>query len=157
MRLLARGLVHLRWVIIGLWAILGVIASIRAPRTPDLLNLRGGSTHPTEAFLADAYLSHRFPRPFSDFFAITVQGPSSFRSGQPRATLTYQGTVTTVTFSPSQPWLVVAAGSEAQFYPFEPKAIIAAGCDYLPANLTKEQWAIYLPDERYRKTCPNKD
>ncbi len=87
MRLLARGLVHLRWVIIGLWAILGVIASIRAPRTPDLLNLRGGSTHPTEAFLADAYLSHRFPRPFSDFFAITVQGPSSFRSGQPRATL----------------------------------------------------------------------
>ena len=76
-------------------------------------------------------------------------------SGQPRATLTYQGTVAAVTFSPSRPWLVVAAWNEAQFYPFEPKAIIAAGCDYLPANLTKAQWALYLPDEPYRKTCPN--
>jgi len=28
-------------------------------------------------------------------------------------------------------------------------------CSRLTRNLTKEEWKQYLPDEVYRKTCPN--
>jgi RND superfamily putative drug exporter len=35
----------------------------------------------TEARQADYILNHRFPRPFGDFFAVTLEGPSSFKAG----------------------------------------------------------------------------
>lgn len=87
MRFLARGLVRFPWVAIGFWAIVGVIAFLRAPATPGRLNLRGGSEHPTQAVLAERVLRSRFASPFSEYFAVTVEGPTSFRAGPGRATL----------------------------------------------------------------------
>jgi hypothetical protein len=33
--------------------------------------------------------------------------------------------------------------------------LIDLACSRLTRNLTKEEWKQYLPDEVYRKTCPN--
>lgn len=84
---LARSLVRWRWAVITLWAVVGAIAFVRAPKTPDKLALRGGSDQLTEARLADRLLTERFSRPFGEFFAVTVEAPTSFVSGSARETL----------------------------------------------------------------------
>jgi len=84
---LARGLVRWRWAVIGIWVVIGIVAFILAPRTVDLLDLRGGSPTPTEARVADSLLRTRFPKAFSEYFAVTVRGPASFAEGRPRETL----------------------------------------------------------------------
>ena len=45
---IARALIRRRWIVIGLWAIFGAYATMQAPRTPELLNVRGGTNRPTE-------------------------------------------------------------------------------------------------------------
>jgi uncharacterized membrane protein YdfJ with MMPL/SSD domain len=45
----ARALVRWRWAVLVLWAVIGVVAAVRAPATPELLNIRGGSARETEA------------------------------------------------------------------------------------------------------------
>lgn len=87
MRFLARGLIRFRWAVIGFWVILGGFAFLRAPATPNKLNLRGGSNRITEARQADLLLHERFRRPFSEFLAVVVEGPTSFRSGPARLVL----------------------------------------------------------------------
>ncbi|HEU5041952.1 MAG TPA: hypothetical protein VFT84_14070, partial [Gemmatimonadales bacterium] len=59
----ARTLVRWRWAVLLLWAAVGAVAAVRAPRTPALLNIRGGSERETEATRADAILNTRFSRP----------------------------------------------------------------------------------------------
>lgn len=76
-------LVRWRWAVIGVWLVIAVTAGIRAPATAGRLDLRGGSHAPTEARIADALLSSEFPRAFSEYFAVTVQGPASFAEGRP--------------------------------------------------------------------------
>lgn len=66
---------------------IAVVAFVRAPRTVDLLDLRGGSHRPTEARIADSLLRTRFPQAFSEYFAVTVEGPGSFTEGRPREAL----------------------------------------------------------------------
>ena len=83
----ARAVVKGRWVVLVVWAVIGVVAAVRAPATPSLLNIRGGSDRPTEASRTEDLLTSRFSRPIGEFFAITLQGPESFDSQAPRATL----------------------------------------------------------------------
>ncbi|HEX3275874.1 MAG TPA: MMPL family transporter [Gemmatimonadales bacterium] len=83
----ARAVVKGRWVVLVVWAVVGVVAAVRAPATPSLLNIRGGSDRPTEASRTEDLLTSRFSRPIGEFFAITLQGPESFDSPAPRATL----------------------------------------------------------------------
>jgi RND superfamily putative drug exporter len=64
-----------------------VVAFVRAPQTPELLALRGGSSRPTPARQADQLLNERFARPFGEFLAVTLEGPSSFRAGAAREAL----------------------------------------------------------------------
>ena len=45
----ARALVRWRWVVLAVWAVIGAVAAVRAPATPALLNIRGGSARETEA------------------------------------------------------------------------------------------------------------
>jgi len=37
----------------------------------------------------------------------------------------------------------------------EPKALAAAACELAGRNLTRAEWATYLPDQAYGRTCPD--
>jgi putative drug exporter of the RND superfamily len=83
----ARAVVKGRWVVLVVWAVVGTVAAVRAPATPSLLNIRGGSDRPTEASRTEDLLTARFSRPIGEFFAITLRGPGSFDEPAPRAVL----------------------------------------------------------------------
>jgi RND superfamily putative drug exporter len=83
----ARALVRWRWVVLAVWAAIGAVAAVRAPDTPALLDIRGGSKRETEASRAEKLLSDRFARPIGEFFAVTLEGPSRFDSGPSREVL----------------------------------------------------------------------
>ncbi len=83
----ARALVRWRWVVLVVWAVVGVVAVLRAPATPALLNIRGGSDRETEASRADDMLGSRFSRPIGEFFAVTLEGPTALDDGPGRAAL----------------------------------------------------------------------
>ena len=80
-----QGLVRWRWLVITIWVIAGSLALRAAPATPALLNLRGGSRRPTEAAFADSLIRTAFPKPLSEFFAVTIEGPERVDSGRGRA------------------------------------------------------------------------
>lgn len=84
---LAHAVIRLRWLLIAAWAVLAVVAFTRAPATPALLNLRGGTERPTEAREVETRIAERFPSPIRDFFAVVVTGPGSFRAGRAQAAL----------------------------------------------------------------------
>ena len=84
----ARALVRWRWVVLVVWAVIGAVAAVRAPATPALLNIRGGSARPTEASRTENLLTARFSRPIGEFFAVTLEGPGPRSTGPgPRAVL----------------------------------------------------------------------
>ncbi|MEO5798848.1 MAG: MMPL family transporter [Gemmatimonadales bacterium] len=80
---LGRAIVRWRWVVLAVWATIGVLAAFRAGDTVGRLELRGGANQTTEARIADSLLSTRFTRPVSEFFAVTVQGPTRVTEGMP--------------------------------------------------------------------------
>jgi len=83
----ARALVRWRWVVLVVWAVIGAVAAVRAPATPSLLNIRGGSARETEASRTEDLLTRRFSRPIGEFFAVTFQAPASLDEPAPRAAL----------------------------------------------------------------------
>ena len=83
----ARALVRWRWVVVIVWAVIGAVAAVRAPATPALLNIRGGSERATEASRTEDLLTRRFSRPIGEFFAVTLQAPRPFDEPAPRAAL----------------------------------------------------------------------
>ncbi|MEO8450487.1 MAG: MMPL family transporter [Gemmatimonadota bacterium] len=87
LRAFAHALVRARWVAMAAWAIIGAVALFEAPKTAGLLNLRGGRALATESRRADDILTNDFARPFSEFLAVTIEGPSSFKSAPARETL----------------------------------------------------------------------
>jgi RND superfamily putative drug exporter len=87
MTAVARALVRWRLAVILVWAGIAAVAFARAAGTVERLDLRGGSHRPTEARIADSLLRSRFPRAFSEYFVVTIRGPSSFASGQSRDAL----------------------------------------------------------------------
>jgi RND superfamily putative drug exporter len=83
----ARSLVRWRWVVLVVWAVIGAVAAVRAPATPSLLNIRGGSERETEASRTEDLLTRRFSRPIGEFFAVTFEAPASFDDPGPHAAL----------------------------------------------------------------------
>ena len=83
----AQALVRWRWVVLAVWAAAGAVAAVRAPATPGLLNIRGGSERETEASLTEDLLNARFSRPIGEFYAVTLEAPGSFETPGPRAAL----------------------------------------------------------------------
>jgi hypothetical protein len=59
----ARALVRWRWAVLVVWALVGAVAAVRAPATPGLLNIRGGSEreagHRADAILNAGSAPHR--------------------------------------------------------------------------------------------------
>lgn len=97
---LGRALVRWRWAVIACWAVIGVLAAVRAGDTVGMLELRGGASAPTEARTADSLLSARFARPISEFFAVTVQGPARMTTGMPGQLLD-----SLIAAAHAQPWV----------------------------------------------------
>ena len=83
----SRALVRWRWAVLAAWAVIGAVAVVRAPATPALLNIRGGSERETEASRTEDLLTRRFSRPIGEFFAVTLEAPASFDEPAPRAVL----------------------------------------------------------------------
>ena len=71
----AGALVRRPWAVLVVWAVIGAVAAVQAPKTPSRLNIRGGSTHHTEASITEALLAERFSRPIGEFFAVTIHSP----------------------------------------------------------------------------------
>jgi uncharacterized membrane protein YdfJ with MMPL/SSD domain len=78
----ARALVRWRWAVLVVWAVIGVVAAVRAPATPELLNIRGGSARETEASRTEKLQNQRFDRPIVEFFAVTLEGSTECREDQ---------------------------------------------------------------------------
>ena len=72
----ARALVSSRWGVLVAWGVVGAVAVVRAPETPSLLNIRGGSERETEASRTEDLLTARFSRPVGEFYVITLQSPA---------------------------------------------------------------------------------
>jgi len=83
----ARVLVRWRWAVLVVWAVIGVVAAVRAPATPGLLDIRGGSERETEASRTEDLINTRFTRPIGEFLVVTLEGPDSFESGTGRSVL----------------------------------------------------------------------
>jgi len=80
-------IVRFRGLVIALWAGIAVIGLTRARHTPELLNVRGGGVHETEAARADRLLASQFDRPFSEFFAVVLESTTPFTEAMPRTAL----------------------------------------------------------------------
>jgi WD40 repeat protein len=76
-------------------------------------------------------------------------------TGKEVARLEHQGAVESVAFSPDGRLLAVASGNDVFISPWRSQDIIDYVCTHLPFNLTNDEWKQYLPDEPYRKACPN--
>ncbi|MGH7498348.1 MAG: MMPL family transporter [Gemmatimonadales bacterium] len=83
----ARALVRRRWVVLVVWVVIGAVAAVRAPATPALLNIRGGSERETEASRTEDFLNSRFSRPIGEFFAVSLESERSFEEPGPRLVL----------------------------------------------------------------------
>ncbi len=78
---IGKALVRWRWAVIAVWAVIGGIAASRAGQTVGKLELRGSTRKMTEARIADSLLIARFDRPLSEFFVVTLQGPTDVTTG----------------------------------------------------------------------------
>jgi WD40 repeat protein len=76
-------------------------------------------------------------------------------TGREVARLAHESVVRSVAFSPDGRLLAVASGKGAFISLWRSSDIADYVCAHLPFNLTPEGWKQYLPDEPYRKTCPN--
>jgi RND superfamily putative drug exporter len=83
----AHTVVRWRWVVLAVWAVIGAVAAVRAPATPALLDIRGGSERETEASRTEELLNRRFARPIGEFFAVTLESPVSFERAPSRQIL----------------------------------------------------------------------
>lgn len=70
-----------RWAVIAIWALIGLFAGLRAGDTVERLELRGDAREMTEGRIADSLLIDRFERPLSEFFVVTLQGPTEVTTG----------------------------------------------------------------------------
>ena len=80
-------LVRLRWGVVAFWVMVGAAGLVRAPRTPELLSLRGGVERETEAARADRLIATRFRRPLNEYFIVVLEAPAPFTEGPPKAAL----------------------------------------------------------------------
>jgi WD40 repeat protein len=76
--------------------------------------------------------------------------------GREVARLSHDDRVTSVSFSPDGQYLAAGgADGMARIWRLRAEDLIDAACGRLTRNLTREEWAQYLGDDAYSKTCNN--
>jgi WD40 repeat protein len=78
-------------------------------------------------------------------------------SGQEIARMSHEDTVYSVAFSPDGKWVLSYSGfltTTVRVWLWRPQDLISLACSRLDRNLTREEWAQYIPGEAYRRTCP---
>ena len=76
----AKSLIRWRGWLIAAWTALAALAAPRAAHVQRLLGIQGTSTHPTEAAHASEVIRQAFPKPFAEYVAIVIHGPTSWTS-----------------------------------------------------------------------------
>ena len=77
-------------------------------------------------------------------------------SGQEVSRMKHRDAVYAVAFSPDDKYLATASSDNTgRVSLLRPQDLITEACSRLTRNLTEEEWKQYLPDEPYRRTCPN--
>jgi WD40 repeat protein len=77
-------------------------------------------------------------------------------TGEQSARMSHDDEVRSVAFSPDGKYLATTSDDKtARVWLWRPKDLIDEACSRLTRNLTYDEWQRYLPDEAYRKTCPN--
>ena len=76
-------------------------------------------------------------------------------SGEEVARIYHADSVYSVAFSPDGKYLATSVRGTTRVCLWRPGDLISDACSRLARNLTYKEWQEYLPDEPYRKTCPN--
>lgn len=82
-------------------------------------------------------------------------------SGEPLILRGHQGAVTGAEFSPDGKRVVTISGEPGldvdgtvRVWVIDVEILLTKACQYAGRNLTRDEWARYMPGEPYRKTCP---
>ena len=81
----ARFIVRFRFHIIAVWVVVAAVAIPHASRVQEVLQVESGTIAHSEAARANRLIEEAFPRPVSNFFAITVSAPAPIDSPRTRA------------------------------------------------------------------------
>ena len=83
--------------------------------------------------------------------------------GRHLASLSHQGLVSEVAFSPDRKWIRTRTyqSEESGIAPafiwlWQPDQLIAEACKSLPRNMTQEEWKTFIPEAPYRESCKEK-
>ncbi len=77
-------------------------------------------------------------------------------TGEQMARMNHENWVHSVAFSLDGKYLATASSDKtARVWLLRPEDLMGEAGSRLTRNLTYQEWQQYLPDEPYRKTCPN--
>jgi RND superfamily putative drug exporter len=71
----SRIIVKYRYPVIGVWLLVGILATPQASHVDEVLEVQGHSLYHSDSQLAHNLIRDSFAQPISDFFAVTLTGP----------------------------------------------------------------------------------